>query len=65
MEGQDARAGDQWTLPEVWLSPCVGDGSREERRQSSSRSTLPGQRWRRWRATFLRLPDNLRTLALG
>ena len=22
-EGQDARAGDQWTVPEMWLSACV------------------------------------------
>jgi hypothetical protein len=29
-EGQDARAGDQWTMREMWLSPCVGIGSWEE-----------------------------------
>ena len=28
-EGQDARAGDQWMVPEMWLSPCVGIGSRK------------------------------------
>jgi hypothetical protein len=27
MEGQDASAGDQWTLPEMWLSARVGIGS--------------------------------------
>ena len=26
-EDQDARAGDQWTVPEMWLSSCVGFGS--------------------------------------
>ena len=28
-EGQDARAGDQWTVPEMWLSACVGVGSEQ------------------------------------
>jgi 2-polyprenyl-6-methoxyphenol hydroxylase-like FAD-dependent oxidoreductase len=27
-QGQDPRAGHQWTVPEMWLSPCVGCGSR-------------------------------------
>jgi hypothetical protein len=25
-EGQGARAGDQWTVLEMWLSACVGGG---------------------------------------
>jgi hypothetical protein len=25
-ENQDARAGDQWTVLEMWLSACVGCG---------------------------------------
>jgi hypothetical protein len=29
MEGQDARAGDQWTVPEMWLPAGVGFNSRE------------------------------------
>jgi hypothetical protein len=28
-EGQDARAGDQWTVLEMWLSARVGVGSRK------------------------------------
>jgi putative SOS response-associated peptidase YedK len=29
-EGQAACAGDQWTVPEMWLLACVGGGSRED-----------------------------------
>jgi len=29
MEGQGARAGDQWTVPEMWLSAGVGISSRK------------------------------------
>ena len=28
-EGQDARAGDQWAVPEMWVSPSVGNNSRK------------------------------------
>jgi hypothetical protein len=35
-EGQDARAGDQRTVLEVWLSACVGIGSRKKRKRNQA-----------------------------
>jgi hypothetical protein len=42
-EGQDARAGDQWTMREMWLSPCVGIGSWEDDTPPARGAVLPSR----------------------
>ena len=39
-ESQDSSAGDQWTVPEMWLSACVGRGSRKDEHPPGDRDTV-------------------------
>jgi hypothetical protein len=42
-KGQDASAGDQWTVPEMWLSTCVGGGSRKDDTPPAEDAVLPNR----------------------
>jgi hypothetical protein len=39
---EDVRPSDQWTMPEMWLSPCVGISSRKNVRGAAPTTF---QRW--------------------
>jgi hypothetical protein len=39
-EHEDAGAGDQWPVPEMWVSACVGRGFRETPTRQSAQLPL-------------------------